>query len=67
MGGACEAIIRGNTPKEMIDNGAKHLMESEDPGDKKARDMMEEMQNNPEEQKKWETDFARKFAELPEG
>lgn len=66
MGGACEAVISGDTAKEMMDNGATHLRESTDEGDKKALEMMIEMQGNPEEQKKWQDDLERKFAELPE-
>lgn len=66
MGGACDMPITGNTAQEMADNGVKHLEQSNDEGDKEARKMMEEMKNNPEEQRMWMEDFQRKFAELPE-
>lgn len=66
MGGACDAVIKGNTAEEMVDNGGKHLMQSADPGDVNARKMMEDMQTDPVAQKQWMEDFQRKFAELPE-
>jgi polyhydroxyalkanoate synthesis regulator phasin len=66
MGGACDTQIKGDTAREMMDNGAKHLQQSDNEGDKKARGMMEEMQSDPGEQKKWAEDFEKKFAQLPE-
>jgi hypothetical protein len=66
MGGACDAVIEGNTVGEMMQNGAKHLHESGEEGDKKALEMMNDMQGKPEEQKTWEEDFKSKFAQLPE-
>lgn len=66
MGGPCDTVITGSTPQEMVDNGAKHVMEVGDEEHKKVLTMMEEMNNNPEEAKKWNEDFEKKFAELPE-
>lgn len=64
MGGPCDMPISGNTAKEMMDNGAKHLMEMNDEGHKKAMAMMEEMSKNPEAGKRWNEDFEKKFNAL---
>jgi hypothetical protein len=66
MGGPCDMPIHGETAQEIMENGAKHLRESTDEGDKKALAMMEDMKKDPEAGKKWTEDFNRKFAELPE-
>ena len=66
MGGPCDAPIQGETAEEMIVNGAMHLQTANDEAHKPALAMMEEVQNNPEEAQKWNEDFAKKFAELPE-
>ena len=66
MGGPCDAQIQGETADEMMVNGAMHLQTANDEAHKPALAMMEEMQNKPEEAQKWNEDFAKKFAELPE-
>ncbi len=66
MGGPCDMPIHGETAKEMMDNGAKHIQESGDEGHKKVLTMMEDMQKDPAAGKQWNDDFDRKFAELPE-
>lgn len=66
MGGPCDTPIHGATAQEMSANGAKHLQESTDEGHKEALKMMADMQTNPEAGQKWNEDFAKKFAELPE-
>jgi predicted small metal-binding protein len=66
MGGGCDEQIQGSTAQEMVTNGSKHLMESAVEEDKQARQMMEDMQNDPVAQKKWMDDFEQKFAQLPE-
>lgn len=64
MGGTCDMPIAGETAQEMMDKGAKHLMEAQDEGHKKTMAMMEEMKNNPEEGKKWNEEFTAKFNAL---
>ncbi len=66
MGGPCDASISGESAEEMMTNGAAHISSMDDEGHKKAVEMMEEMQNNPDAGKVWNEDFAKKFAELPE-
>jgi predicted small metal-binding protein len=66
MGGACDMKISGDSAQEMMNNGAKHLRESTEEGDKKALQMMNDMQRSPEEQRKWQEEFERMFAQLPE-
>ena len=66
MGGPCDMPIHGETAQEMSVNGAKHLMESNDEAHKGAIAMMQGMQNDPAAQEKWNEDFARQFAQLPE-
>ena len=66
MGGPCDAQIHGETVEEMMNNGAKHLHEANDEAHKPALEMMAGMQNKPEEAQKWNEEFAKKFAELPQ-
>ena len=66
MGGPCDMPIHGETAREMSDNGAKHLMEQNDEAHKTAQSMMADMQKDPAAGQKWNEDFTRKFAELPE-
>ena len=66
MGGGCDDVVKGETAQEMMNNGAKHLQESTNDEDKKALAMMNDMQNDPEAGRKWNEDFERKFAELPQ-
>ena len=62
MGGPadCEAVIKGNTQKEMIDNGTEHL--------KKAHPKMaEDMKAMPKEEgEKWMAQFQKKWDATPE-
>jgi predicted small metal-binding protein len=66
IGGPCDTEIHGETVDEMMNNGTKHVRESNDEGHKKVVQMMEDMQKDPEAGKKWTEDFSQKFAELPE-
>jgi len=66
MGGPCNAPLHGETAEEMLSNGAKHLQESLDEEHEKVLTMMEDMQKDPEAGKKWNDDFAKTFALLPE-
>ncbi len=66
MGGPCDTPIHGNTAEEMLNNGTKHVKETNDEGHQKVLAMMEEMQKNPEAGKKWNDDFTAKFNGLPE-
>ena len=66
MGGPCDMPIQGETAEEMMNNGAKHLMEQSDEAHKAAKSMMEDMQKNPAAGQKWNEDFAKQFAELPQ-
>lgn len=64
MGGPCDAQITGNTPEEMMKNGQDHLFSRADEGHKKAIEMMDEMEKNPQAGKKWNDEFLAKFAQL---
>ena len=67
MGGPCNAVIVGNTAKEMMDNGSKHIKEyMGDAEHKKVFDMMMDMQKDPAAGKKWNEEFEMRFASLPE-
>lgn len=66
MGGPCDAQIHGETPEEMVNNGAAHVMDMGDDEHKKVLEMMEAMKDNPDQAEKWNADFATKFAALPE-
>lgn len=66
MGGPCDTQISGSSPKEILDNGTKHVMESADEEHKKVLQMMNDMMGDEEASKKWNEDFEKKFAELPE-
>ena len=66
LGGPCDMPIHGETAQELMDNGTKHIRQSNDEGHKKVVAMMEDMRNDPEAGKKWQEDFDRKFAEAPE-
>ncbi len=55
MGGPCDIQLTANTPKEMIDQGIKHL-------EKYHPDMFKDMKKmTPEENKKWNDDFMKKW------
>jgi predicted small metal-binding protein len=66
MGGPCDMPIHGKTADELMNNGTKHVQESNDEGHKKIIAMMEEMQKDPAAGQKWTEDFNKKFAELPQ-
>lgn len=65
MGGPCDMPIHGETAEELMNNGTKHVQESNDEGHKKVIAMMEEMQKDPAAGQKWTEDFNKKFADLP--
>ncbi len=60
MGGPCETVIMGNTPKEMMDNGMKHAAEMHP-------DMAEQMKKMPKaDMDKWTSDFYKKWNAAPD-
>ena len=69
MGGPCDAIISGNTPDEMMQNGGIHVNEMAAKGDEghmKAKEMMDAAGNNPEEMKKWMDMFHQAYNAAPQ-
>jgi len=60
MGGPCEAMISGNTPQELADNGTKHVAQAHP-------EMMEKVKNmSAEERDKWMKDLNTKWAQSPD-
>jgi len=62
MGGpsTCTAVISGNTPEEMIDNGMTHLNQAHP-------QMVKDMQSMPKEtMEKWRAEFQGKWDAAPE-
>lgn len=71
MGGPCDTPIHGNTPDEMIADGAMHVQAEATKGDVAHQDvlkMMGEMQTNPDtpENRAWTEKFMADFAAQPE-
>jgi len=69
MGGPCDFTVTGNSAEEMMQNGALHVTQMADTGDeghKNVLAMMKDMEGKPEEAKKWNDEFAAKFAALPD-
>lgn len=67
MGGPCDMPLHGETPEEMMDNGAKHVNEMAMNGDeahKKVKEAMDSMQKDPESGKAWNEKFMKDFAAL---
>lgn len=52
LGGPCDEVLEGNTPKEIFTRVFMHIKES---GDKKHQDLFKEMENMTDEDcKKWD-------------
>ena len=67
LGGACDAVITGETATEMGENSKKHVMEMIQAGDADHKEAMEKMMSlSPEAQQKWYKDFEDSFDSLPE-
>jgi hypothetical protein len=68
IGGACNAVIEGNTAEELINNATKHVikMSKKDDGHKKDKAMIDKTQQDPQAAKKWFEEFKVKFDALPE-
>jgi hypothetical protein len=68
MGGSCDTVIEGDTPEEMVANGAKHLseMSEKDEAHKKDKAMMDEAQKDPAHAQEWFEKFKVKFDALSE-
>lgn len=68
IGGACNAVIQGNTAEELINRATKHVitMSRKDNGHKKDKAMIDKTQQNPQAAKKWMEEFQVKFDALPE-
>lgn len=67
--GPCDALIRGETADEMIQNSQKHGMEMAAKGDKDHIRVMEEMRqhaNDPEKVKQFMEKFQSDFAAQPD-
>lgn len=60
MGGPCSAMITGNTPKEMVDNGMRHLKQDH-PGMAKKMEGMSK-----EDGEKWMMEFEKKWKDAPD-
>lgn len=67
LGGACNAIITGNTPEEMAENSKNHALEMMKEQDQAHMDAMQKMsQMNPEQLHAFMMDFMKKFEEAEE-
>ena len=62
MGGPadCTAVISGNTPQEMIDNGIKHVTEAHPTMAEDMKTMSKETNDQ------WTADFEKKWAATPD-
>lgn len=65
--GACDAVIMGETPKEMGENSKHHVMKMVQAGDDDHKAAIENMMKlSKEEQQKWHEDFKNSFSSLPD-
>lgn len=65
--GACDAIITGNTAKEMAENCKNHVLELQANGDTSHDAAMERMRTlSPIEQMAFWAEFQQAFADAPE-
>lgn len=69
--GPCDALIKGVTAEEMIENSQKHGMEMVANGDKMHIEAMEAMKKQhmnmkPEDVKQWMDKFQNEFAAVPD-
>lgn len=60
MGGTCDAVITGNTPEELAQNGMKHVEEAHPDQAAKIKAM------SAEETGKWMEDLKGRFGSLQE-
>jgi len=67
LGGACDALINGNTPEEMGENSKKHVMELKLKGDTSHDEAMQAMMKmSPEQFQAFWADFLKRFKEAEE-
>ncbi len=68
MGGPCDTAFTADTPDEMMNLGAAHVMEMKDKDAEHAAaaKMMEDARTNPQLAEQWATKFHADFAALPE-
>lgn len=67
LGGACDAIITGNTPEEMGENSKKHAMEMFQQGDANHIAAMEKMKEmKPQDFQSFWHDFVKRFESAEE-
>ena len=67
LGGACDAVITGNTPEEMGENCKSHAMEMVAKDDAPHIEAMEKMKNiSPEAFQVFMADFHKRFEEAEE-
>jgi predicted small metal-binding protein len=60
MGGPCDAELKGNTPKELLDMGMEHVKAMHP-------EMIDNMKNMTKEQNDaWNADFEKKWEAAPE-
>jgi len=60
MGGPCDTAFTGNTPKEVMDQGAQHVMSSTDPEHMKVAEQMKSM--TPEGNAEWNKTYEDLWA-----
>lgn len=69
MSGPCDTEMTAATSNEMMEMGAAHLNEMAEKGDeehKKALEMMNQAEANPEMGKAWYEKFTSDFASQPD-
>ena len=69
--GPCDALIRGQTPEEMMENSKKHAMDMVAKGDEAHINAMKAMgeshkQMDEEAVKQWMEKFRQDFAAVPD-
>lgn len=64
MGGPCDTAFTGSTPKEVMDQGAQHVMASTDPDHMKVAEQMKTM--SPEESAGWNKMYEDLWASTPD-
>ena len=64
MGGPCDTMFMGSTPKEVIDQGMAHLMSSKDPVHMEMAAKVKTMSK--EDGEKWNTMFMETWAKTPD-
>jgi len=64
MGGPCDMAFTGTTPKEVMDQGAQHVMASTDPEHVKIAEQMKTM--SPEDSAKWGKMYDELWVKTPD-